>query len=49
MSKLRNNRKYQSCRNLNWIFLKPAFAVVTTDNICGRSLSSDHSGYCVIK
>jgi len=28
--------------------LKPAFAVVPTDKICGRSLSSDHSGYCVI-
>jgi len=41
---------------LNWlnnrtrsvILFKGAFAVVPTDTICGRSLSSDHSGYCVI-
>jgi hypothetical protein len=25
-----------------------AFAVVPTENICERKLSSDHSGYCVI-
>ena len=27
--------------------LKPEFAVEPTDKNCGRSLSSDHSGYCV--
>jgi hypothetical protein len=28
--------------------LKWHIAVVPTDNMCGRSFSSDHSGYCVI-
>jgi hypothetical protein len=27
------------------LFLQPAFAVVPTYKMCGRSLSSDHSGY----
>jgi len=32
----------------NVIVFKAAFAVVHRDKICGRSVSSDHSGYCVI-